>query len=132
MKDSIERKMGTCKHFTGVQNDTCSAGLDYDEVVDRSVRPYRWPCLSGGTGCDRAKLPTREEAEEDDKKQIESIRNFLTAREAICKAAGNKRGLRDSIDCPICESGRLSYSIAALNGHIHAKCSTDGCVQWME
>lgn len=33
--------------------------------------------------------------------------------------------------CPIC-SGELRYSRAGYNGHVHAKCSTDGCVAWME
>ncbi|MBW7895159.1 MAG: hypothetical protein H3C27_08595 [Opitutaceae bacterium] len=34
--------------------------------------------------------------------------------------------------CPICETGRLRYSRSSYNGHVHADCSTVGCVQWME
>ena len=33
--------------------------------------------------------------------------------------------------CPVCE-GTLRYAVADYNGHIHAKCETNGCVQWME
>lgn len=33
--------------------------------------------------------------------------------------------------CPLC-AGELRYSRAGYNGHIHAACSTEGCVRWME
>lgn len=36
------------------------------------------------------------------------------------------------ITCPICGTGKLRYSRAGYNGHVHARCSTDGCVAWME
>ena len=36
------------------------------------------------------------------------------------------------IQCPVCKKGVLRYSRAACNGHVHAACSTKGCVQWME
>ena len=34
--------------------------------------------------------------------------------------------------CPACKEGTLRYSRAAYNGHVQARCSTNGCVQWME
>lgn len=36
------------------------------------------------------------------------------------------------IDCPICKSGKLRYSRATYNGHVHAACSNEQCVRWME
>ena len=36
------------------------------------------------------------------------------------------------IDCPVCKVGKLRYSRAAYNGHVHAGCTTQGCVRWME
>ena len=36
------------------------------------------------------------------------------------------------MDCPVCKAGRLRYSRAGYNGHIHARCSTPSCVAWME
>jgi hypothetical protein len=36
------------------------------------------------------------------------------------------------IDCPVCKTGKLRYSRAGYNGHVHAGCTTDGCVGWME
>jgi hypothetical protein len=37
-----------------------------------------------------------------------------------------------SMPCPVCKTGTLRYSRAAYNGHVHGRCSTDGCVAWME
>ena len=36
------------------------------------------------------------------------------------------------IDCPACKAGKLRYSRAAYNGHVHAACSNGECVRWME
>lgn len=37
-----------------------------------------------------------------------------------------------TMDCPVCGSGKLQYKRSNYNGHVHAKCSTDGCVAWQE
>jgi hypothetical protein len=37
-----------------------------------------------------------------------------------------------TMDCPICSVGTLRYYRNNYNGHVHAACSTDGCVNWME
>lgn len=40
--------------------------------------------------------------------------------------------IQDTIPCPICNEGIVSFIISDhYNGHIHAKCSK-GCVDWME
>ena len=36
------------------------------------------------------------------------------------------------MDCPVCKTGKLRYSRASYNGHVHAGCTTKGCVSWME
>lgn len=36
------------------------------------------------------------------------------------------------MECPVCRTGELKYSRSNYNGHVHAKCSTVGCVAWME
>lgn len=35
------------------------------------------------------------------------------------------------IDCPAC-TGKLHLYQSAFNGHVHGKCTTPGCVSWME
>ncbi len=36
------------------------------------------------------------------------------------------------MDCPVCKTGKLRYARSPYNGHVHARCMTDGCVAWME
>jgi hypothetical protein len=52
------------------------------------------------------------------------------ARAAIVAKEGRARGVRGEITCPV-DGGRIAYTIAH-NGHIHAACSNQGCVRWME
>lgn len=36
-------------------------------------------------------------------------------------------------DCPVCKaSSALKFNRAGLNGHIRARCVTEGCVSWQE
>ncbi len=65
------------------------------------------------------------------------IQDFARAYRAAKKDAaehGYGRGCsgKGSIPCPICKTGRLAYQVASLNGHMHAACTTKGCVSWME
>lgn len=49
------------------------------------------------------------------------------------KAAGfgKGKGGDGNCRCPICENF-IFYSVASINGHIHAKCKTPDCVSFME
>jgi len=59
-------------------------------------------------------------------------RKVLRARKAITDKVGKQRGVSGEIACPVCATGKLRYSIAWTNGRIHAGCTTDNCVRWME
>ncbi len=37
-----------------------------------------------------------------------------------------------SMDCPICRTGKLQYLRSNRNGHVHARCSSPGCVAFDE
>ena len=54
------------------------------------------------------------------------------ARKSIVAHSKGKRGVHGSLSCPICSEGVLKYSVSGYNGHIHAGCSTPGCVRWIE
>lgn len=64
--------------------------------------------------------------------------NIGKAREAIVKACGGPwkkgaKGCSGAINCPVCSKpDALAFSRSGYNGHIHARCSTEGCVSWME
>jgi len=34
--------------------------------------------------------------------------------------------------CPVCKTGTLRYSRSSYNGHVHAACTNESCVRWME
>ncbi len=75
-----------------------------------------------------------EEREQATKRLIQNIGAARAAIFAHIEARG-KKGQDDAgaLNCPCCEGGDLSYRYAgSYNGHVHARCSTDGCVAWME
>lgn len=65
----------------------------------------------------------------------EAILKITLARKAITDIHGTKKPkqfISGKISCPICKEGELGYRISDYNGHIHAGCTKDGCVSWME
>jgi hypothetical protein len=58
---------------------------------------------------------------------------MLAAKEHA-KAQGFKQGNGGTgeMPCPTNCGGTLRYSVANVNGHMHAVCSTKDCVRWME
>jgi len=79
--------------------------------------------------CPKLEYPTQEEIAREDEESAARFEKIVTARAAIMADVGES-GL-GAIICPVCKCGTLTYTIA-MNGHVHAKCSTDGCVCWME
>lgn len=73
--------------------------------------------------------PTPEEQEQNDR----AFAKIKKTREAIrVKHPIGREFIEDTIPCPCCENGIVSFIISDhYNGHIHAKCS-NGCVNWME
>ena len=143
-----------CKHFAGIDftNDdkTCNAGVRLKDVFVMQPYKYRYgnertvytsnyamPCFRdddpcGVCQCDKREFPTSEEVEAHRKEMEAVFDRTMVAREAIVEATGNQRGAAGAIDCPVCRSGKLRYTVAGINGHIHASCTTEGCVRWME
>jgi len=55
----------------------------------------------------------------------------LVARNAISAATSDKKQAAGVIECTSCKTGRLHYR-KYLNGHIHAVCSTNDCIKFLE
>lgn len=141
-KDPILRKMNVCANFTGIQHDVCKAGVNYLTVREQKTdtTPFRFACFQDeaeGLTCPRAHFPTREEAEQEHRED-EAIfaRTNLAHRaahdDAKAKRFGKGQGGADSVECPVCQKGRIYYRVSGYNGHMHARCETEGCVAWME
>lgn len=138
----------TCKHYTGIQNTHCKAGVAYRDVTTDPDQPggaYRKPCIDWSRHpssltekqaqefarrgkCDKREVPTKEELAAEDAEIEKLYLSVETARAAII-AHGKLRG---SLPCPVCKTGELRYTKAASNGHVHASCTTAKCVTWVE
>ena len=49
-----------CKHFNGIMNDACSAGVNNLSVRDVRFKPYRYPCWGEGRDdiCPKRVMPS--------------------------------------------------------------------------
>ena len=131
----VERIMGRCVHFTGVQHDVCHAGVRYADVRGTTTRPFGLPCIqqyANGATCSKAQWPTRDEAEAEEAQFQAAYARIRTCLKAITEKHGTARGVVDVMSCPTGCGGTLRYSIASYNGHIHGQCSTKGCATWMQ
>lgn len=143
-----EGKPNTCRHFHGVQHKVCDAGVNFEEVTRVKEEGnfgcwLRLPCTNATEEtypCHHLSRLTDEEVkqqeEETDKYLSEFVPKMFKAREAIVEHIGKERKkqfVKDHLLCPICNNGRLQYIYSGhYNGHIHAQCTTTGCVAWGE
>ncbi len=129
-------RKGTCKHFNGIQNDVCEKGVEYDLIREKDKRIAcirEWDGQNKEAGhCTQFEPPTDEEIAEYEKKIEAWVISTSSARNAITEYIENGGDFAGTFPCPICDTGILHYSRADYNGHIHAKCSTEDCVAWME
>ena len=134
-----------CKHYRAMsENDTCEKGVPYDKF--NGLKFDDRPCFerngpgSAPPGCELADFQTPEERAACEKELNERFAAIGLARQAIVEYCGGpwKRGMpsrQGEIDCPACKGngdGKLRFSRAGYNGYIHAGCTTEGCVRWME
>lgn len=131
-----------CKHFNGVVNEKCRAGIAYEKLVGGYLSPSRkeLPCIifqgknremREMVNCELREFLTEKEQAAKEREVEKSFMKIFTARKAITEHMQGKSG-RGDIQCPVCGIGKLSFVVSEVNGHIHAKCTTSGCVAWME
>lgn len=140
-------RAGWCIHYRAPSgfgpgmkgHDDCEAGVRFERW--RGVGHDKQPCFLDKKGqskpdalpCEHLRRPTPEEIEEHEKwskARMETMAAVMTAIQPWRKKHKG-RSFGEVIECPAC-NGRLHLSIAAVNGHVHAHCETEGCVSWME
>lgn len=119
LEDQISRK---CIHFNGVMNDLCNAGVKYSDV--RIDKPYKFPCLSQGGECPKASFRTEDEVKQKVAEIEGSGIKVLVAIGSIKDHVAKTNDRSGSIPCQC--GGKLHFTVAAVNGHIWAKCITCG------
>lgn len=145
--------------ITSKSRGTCKANVNYDDVCKQGSRMIAMPCFheepdnmpSDGVWptCPSQSFKSAEELDAEVLSIECGVKEFFDrariVRPAILKHAGweedavatesinrQRQGASGEMACPICKTGTLRYSVAGCNGHVHAMCSTDKCVQWME
>lgn len=132
-QEQMERKAKHCIHFNGMfRNKTCDAGIAYASLPKENPSFKSFICFGEAEGCPKYQAMGMEAVVKLYDESEVSLNRTNLARKAIVAASEGKRGVRGAIACPVCSTGSLHYSIANYNGHIHAQCSTTGCVAWME
>jgi len=133
MRSLEEQISGKCIHFTGISNEKCEKGIEYDTVRDKTVRPYTLPCLAhegmNGGECKHCEFPSLE-AVQQQVKDIQSRTQDVVEVVAAVKAHYKKTKQRiGKIECAKC-GGDLNYAVSD-NGHTRATCT--GCsMGWIE
>jgi len=130
-----------CIHYRAMsEHKTCEAGVPYDSLkhIPFAKRPcFREKGEAIRPGCDQVEYPPPEQEAEYEAAMQQRFKNIGVARAAIVDYFGGpwKKGMDGSggfIDCPVCKTGTLKFSRSGYNGHIHAACTTNDCVSWME
>lgn len=132
-----------CKHYRGMSDkESCEAGVKFASLANHGSKLFMDSCPCFGPekagACGKKEYSTAEELEAKDREMEDLLVKFGKARTAIVEHLGGpwKRGTpgaSGAIDCPVCDGQKtLRFSRAGYNGHIHAGCTTEGCVQWME
>lgn len=141
---TIDFEMNYCQHYTrGEGADmVCAAGCDIAQIKRVQTKPsdtmFWGPCIEGHLLDDPRKYclhwirRTREQAEKVADAHEKSMAIFTKALPVI-SAWKNKppKGKAEIITCPVC-SAKLHLSQASYNGHVHARCETEGCVSFLE
>jgi|SRR6267154_1394007 len=150
--DSIVRQIvGRCHHFNGAQNECCKAGVNYSDLAGPiEGRALRMPCTNPVVfakrreelgyklaECSKLQRTTQAEAEKEAAGVIGHGDRMMIAcaaahSDATSKGLKKGAGGSSSMPCPLKCGGTLQYSVASYNGHMHARCDTEGCTSWME
>lgn len=96
-----------CRHFNGIQNKTCTAGVAYDSVTGDGGALRVFPCLDVGKGtsgsCALRSLLTQEE-------HTEQVRELEAAAKALSATASGKCHVCGADAEPSRVVGRCKYA----------------------
>lgn len=125
-------RAGTCKHFNGIQNNTCHAGVRYKQFA-LGVFPCIKKFNKENVTCDKYAEPSAEEVAAHDAMIKAEMEKFMAAGPLIKEVKREHKGTnwKGVKECPVCK-GKLHMSHAAYNGHVWGRCETEGCLAWME
>ena len=111
-----ERERRTCRHFNGILNDACKAGVRYQDVEKADKGPHPHPCASNNEHGHCSLFEARTDADIDERER--SITRSLEL---------TRRGLSSCCEAPLDESQVITSG--RFKGHGPRFCSKCGkCV----
>lgn len=145
---AVQAEMDRCVHYRRPQT-TCGAGHSYDEVAKTKELGsagcfLRLPCLRSHhdpesrrqqplCACADLEWTSREEAEKFVDKLEAAWANLEKGMKVMAqvKAAHKGRNWQGTMECPVC-ADQLFVTHVAYNGHTSGRCTTPGCLNWIE
>lgn len=151
-----ENRTNWCRHHVRIYVPTlgheCKLGLDIEAMTtaqcgpDNFGRHYMLPCHTGVSEncpkavCDKRSLFTDAEVAAQDAESkahvAEAVRRLKLTLPLVedIKRRTKTLGadLHGSACCPACRTGMLNYSCSIYNLHVHARCTTPDCLNFME
>lgn len=138
---SIDFHRNYCVHYEPREGKGCAAGQDMQAIrcVPTGPKGLKWgPCIGGHElpdplqHCPKWQRPSQEDAE----KHADAMEAIMTRMEIVDPVIGAWKkkkpiGKTEVIECPACQ-GRLHLTQSSYNGHVRAKCETEGCVNFIE
>lgn len=133
-------KTTTCRHFNGLTvvgdppgHKSCAVGINPRDFAGHDGM-ITLPCLSNRCckPCPKFDPYTQEEVDAEDREINLIFTKIEKVSEAIDFHHNSTGQWSGNIPCPACKTGQVSFSIARCNGHRRARCSTEGCVAWLE
>jgi hypothetical protein len=144
----MKERAGRCIHFTGIMNKQCKAGVTYPDgpLPCLRERVVNFPKERRGeveklphSECASYTDPTPEQIEASEREFQDYTDKWSRAMVGVGewrKAQGwskkNRVSATGKVPCAGCGNGEIHLSMAALNGHVWGRCTTKGCVSWME
>jgi hypothetical protein len=139
VEDSL--KKNKCRHFTGLCENHCKKGVNYqifNQGEDHALG-LKIPCITVGrsfehrNSCDYFNPFTKKELENQER-VIEMEINKLKKALPLITEIKNKYQRQDwsGVEkCPVCGND-LYISHAGANGHVWASCKTENCIEFKE
>jgi len=127
-----------CRHYDWVQGDVqkgdigrpkCAVGID---LSGAGAARKCWPRPEAP--CDKREEYTAAEiAAEEAESDALMKRTFLCLKAIPPKLPKRESyGTHGTVKCPACADGTIEWLRSSYNGHLHARCTTDGCFAVMQ
>jgi hypothetical protein len=136
MIEDYMKRRGKCLHFRGIHHDTCLDGVNWKAITgdDPVGIANRMPCFSGNWAvrCLHYCEPTQEDLDAQDEEWTQRVEAMARVTPVVNQWRSEPPvDKSEVVECPLC-NGWLHLVQSCMNGRVHGRCETAGCVSWLE